>query len=95
MTAYYSKELDGTIHAFTAAVADAQRLVARDELGEPLPALLDYAAVLLDVIDVELLEAGLPPESRELRVAARLREKFEHLMLALKAFALRRSVQSV
>ena len=93
MTAYASNERDGTIRAFIAALADARRLVARGEFDEPLPALLDYAAVLLDVIDVQLLEAGLPPESRELSVTGRLRDKFEHLLLALKVSSLRHSAQ--
>ena len=89
MTTDRSNELDGTIRAFIAALADARRLVARGEFSEPLPALLDYAAVLLDVIDLELLEAGLPPESRAAGVTGRLREKFEHLLLALKVASLR------
>ena len=89
MTTARSNELDGTIRALIAALADARRLVARGEFSEPLPALLDYAAVLLDVIDVELLDAGLPPGSRESGVTVRLREKFEHLLLALKVSSLR------
>ena len=84
MTAYYSNELAGTLRAFAAAVSDAQRLVARGEFGDPLPALLDYAAVLLDVIDVELLEAGLPEDSRERVAAARLRARFEGLLVMLR-----------
>jgi hypothetical protein len=89
MTAYYSNELAGTLRAFAAAVSDAQRLAARGEFGDPLPALLDYAAVLLDVIDVELLEAGLPPDSRELTAAGRLREKFDRLLVTLRHSAQR------
>lgn len=90
MTGYYSNELAGTLRAFTAAVSDAQRLVAREEFGDPLPALLDYATVLLDVIHVELLEAGLPEDSRERVAAARLRERFERLLVALRVARPRR-----
>jgi len=39
-----------------------------------------------------LLEAGLPPESRYSGVTGPLREKFEHLLLALKVSSLRHGV---
>ncbi len=90
MTGYYSNELARTVLAFCAAISAAKRLVENGEMGPRLSAQMDYAASALDAIDVQLLEAGSLPDAPQLWAAARVRERFERLLLMLASSALRR-----
>jgi hypothetical protein len=90
MTPYYSTEFARTVLAFCAAIAAARRLVSDGEMGPRLSAQLDYAASSLDAIDVQLAEAGLAAAAPQIEAAARMRERFERLLLRLATSALRR-----
>ncbi|MFO1325420.1 MAG: hypothetical protein U1F15_15340 [Burkholderiales bacterium] len=89
MAARYSHELVHTLREFCGAVYGAQCLVRNGELGPRVSALMRYASTLLDAIDVQLLETGLPPDADELASAGRLRERFERLLLMLVTMTLR------
>ena len=84
-----SLELVYTLREFCSVVYGAQCLVVNGEVGPRVSALMRYAGALLDAIDVQLLEMGLPPEASELASASRLRERFARLVLMLVASSLR------
>jgi hypothetical protein len=84
-----SPEFARTALAFCAAIAAARRLVMQEEMGARLSAQLDYAASSLDAIDVQLVEAGLAADAPQRAIAARLRERFERLLLRLATSSLR------
>src|SRR6185436_19356457 len=71
MTVSHRGALTRSVREFCGAVFGAQCLVARGELGPRVSALMRYAGTLLDAIDVQLLEAGLPADASELAAAAR------------------------
>ena len=84
-----SLELVYTLREFCSVVYGAQCLVVKGELGPRVSALMRYAGALLDGVDVQLLEMGLPREAPELASASRLRERFARLVLMLVASSLR------
>ena len=92
MTAPQRGALARTVREFCAAVFGAQCLVARGELGPRVSALMRYAGTLLDAIDLQLLEAGLPADASELAAARRARERFERLLLMLVTHSLRKRI---
>jgi hypothetical protein len=85
-----SPEFARTVLAFCAAIAAARRLVTQGEMGARLSAQLDYAASSLDAIDLQLVEAALPADAPQRATAARVRERFERLLLRLATSSLRR-----
>ena len=89
MTAHYSAGIVHALREFCGAVYGAQCLVAADEFGPRVSALMRYASSLLDSIDIQLLEAGLPPDASELASAGRLRDRFERVTLLLVTSSLR------
>ena len=89
MAGHYSAQLVYSLREFCGAVYGAQCLVREGELGPRVSALMRYASTLLDAIDIQLLETGLPPDADELASAGRLRERFERLLLMLVAYSLR------
>lgn len=89
-TALSSPGFVRTVLAFCAAIASARRLVIDSEMGPRLSAQVDYAASSLDAIDVQLDEAGLATDAPQLATAARVRERFERLLLRLATSSLRR-----
>jgi hypothetical protein len=95
MTARSSAELVRTLREFCGAVYGAQCLVASGERGPRVSVLMRYASNLLDAIDLQLLECGLAPGAPELAGAARLRERFESLLLMLLTRSLRERGGSV
>jgi hypothetical protein len=92
MTVSHRGALTRTVREFCGAVFGAQCLVARGELGPRVSALMRYAGTLLDAIDVQLLEAGLPADASELAAAGRARERFERLLLMLVTYSLRKRI---
>ena len=92
MTVSHRGALTRSVREFCGAVFGAQCLVARGELGPRVSALMRYAGTLLDAIDVQLLEAGLPADASELAAAARARERFERLLLMLVTYSLRKRI---
>ena len=84
-----SPEFARTVLAFCAAIAAARRLVMEGEMGARLSAQLDYAASSLDAIELQLIEAGLAADAPRRATAARVRERFERLLLRLATSSLR------
>ncbi len=84
-----SPEFARTVLAFCAAISAARRLVMQGEMGARLSAQLDYAASSLDAIDLLLVEAALAADAPQRATAARIRERFERLLLRLATSSLR------
>jgi len=83
------------LREFCGAVYGAQCLVAAGEHGPRVSALLRYASTLLDAIDIDLLEAGTAPDDPALLAVARLRERYDRLVLAMLTVTLRRRASRV
>lgn len=83
------------LREFCGAVYGAQCLVANGEYGPRVSALLRYASTLLDSIDVDLLESGTAPDDPALAAAARLRDRYQRLVLALLTVTLRQRATRV